>query len=181
MALRPSIAQASADADLGLFAGAGYGRLAEGRREAPLSLTGDPLSVEAGVLIPGGSIFLFEVGARAVSNLEREGYLGRHVGRELCVFGGVRMELLDDPGALGLMPIIRGGLGLAFVRDRITFDRPFSAVAQDRIALGPHFAIGIERELWFGTAIGLFADSHALIAPLVVGIGASVLVTAQTF
>jgi hypothetical protein len=181
MALSPSIAQASADASRGIFLGLGYGRMAEGRRQAPLSLTGDPLTVEAGLVIPGGSIFVYELGARAVSNFEDEGYFGRHVGRELSIFGGVRVNLLDDPGWLKLMPIIRAGMGLAFVRDRITQIQPVRAIGEDRVALGPHFAVGIERELWFGTALALFVDSHALVAPLVASLGLSVMMTSQSF
>jgi hypothetical protein len=184
-AFATSIAQASPDAGTGVFLTVAGGRMYEGRRASPLSATGDEREVELGLLLPGGSVFMFELGLRGVMLPAGQGFVGRHIGQEIALFGGVRIQIFGpSPSIFGLVPLIRAGLSLEAVRDRITVvpakrSETTADVANDRIALGPHFALGIERELWFGTSLGLYVESRALVAPVVASIGGALVLTTQ--
>jgi hypothetical protein len=184
-AFASGIAQASPDAGLGVFVSAAQGRMFEGRRAAPLGPTGDVRAAEVGVLVPGGSTFLLEAGVRGEMSPAGQGFIGRHVGHQIALFGGVRISVFGPrPILLGLIPLVRAGLELAAIRDRITTALPLSTIpageiANDRVSIGPRFALGIERELWFGTSIGVYLDGHARVAPVLGSLGVAIAISAQ--
>jgi hypothetical protein len=133
------------------------------------------------MLFSGGSIFLFEAGLRGLMEPGGQGFVGRHIGQEIGPFGGVRIDLFDPEEApFGIMPLLRAGLGVFAVRDRISVRPQLADLHEDRLSLGPYFALGAEKELWFGTSVGIYATSDALVAPVLGSIGVALVLSTQT-
>lgn len=170
----PAIAQADEGGDAPSFVlAAGVGPMLEGRGGAPLSRTGALLSVEAGVVLPAGSMFAFELGVRGLSRAEAPvpAPLSR-VAHEVSALFGIRVNLRDTPGWLGLTPIVRGGLRVGATRDE---HHPLPGAhlglaplpaTEDRAVLGPHLGLLVERRLLPGARIGLGVTGYLAIAPV---------------
>ncbi len=139
----------------------------EGHGGGALRAFGAARTVEAGWLIPGGSLFLFELGVRgAVMGAAAE---TRH---ELGLFGGARLDLLLDPLVGRVMPFLRGGLGAALVR----LEPP-----ETQLGLGPYFAAGVAVELLEGVTLAFEADARARIAPFSLAVGGAATLLVQSW
>lgn len=169
--------QASPDAGHGMFVGASVGRILEVTGGEPgLRPTGESFGVEAGWLIPGGSTFSVELGVLGIVSIPagpseaRADRLSSLAGG----FGGLRVAPAGDP-ATQWGSVLRAGIDVGLARRAES-----SGGAGVRPWLGPRFALGFERELWFGTTVSIGAEGHAGIAPvsLVLGFGASLVTQA---
>ncbi len=138
----------------------GVSELYEGRQQAPLERTGTMFSVEAGVVFPGEANFQFELGVRGRSLLEQASLLRRSfVVRSVGVTGGARGRLSVLPIELGLVPIMTGGLEISTTRDRLMLGG-----YEERLGIGPHLALGVEKRFSMMT-LSFLLDARAEVVP----------------
>jgi hypothetical protein len=142
----------------------GAGALLEGRNSGPLRAEGLARAVEAGWLIPGGSLFLFELGVRGAVMGDPDA----RTRDELGVFGGARLDLMHRRGPW--MPYLRGGLGAAAVR-----------LEERRFGLGPYFGAGLTFEVSPGVALACEGTAHTRIAPFTLALGGALSILVHSF
>lgn len=124
-------------------------------------------ALEAGVALPGEASFQFELGVRGRTLIERATWLERNFAqRSIAVTGGARGRLSIFPIELGLVPVLGGGLSIGSTRDQI-----FRGTVRDRVSVGPHLALGVEKTLPWMT-VSLLFDGRAEIVPAGVEVGA---------
>lgn len=160
----PRVAQASPSLGHGGFVNLGAAAQLEGRDGGPLRVEGATRAVEAGWLIPGGTIFLFELGLRGAVMAERA-----EAAHELGLFGGARIDLLRRP-LFSLMPYFRGGLAVALIR-----------VDERRLGFGPYLGAGVALEIFDGVTLALEANAQTRIAPFSLALGGSLAILVQGF
>jgi hypothetical protein len=141
----------------------GAAALLEGTNGGALRSAGLARAVEAGWLIPGGSLFAFEVGVRGAVMEERA-----QAEHELGLFGGARLDLMHRRGSL--MPFLRGGLGAVLIR-----------IKEERFGLGPYFGAGLSWELWAGIALAFEGTAHTRISPFTLALGGAITILVQSF
>jgi hypothetical protein len=159
----PTSAQASPLRGHGGFVNLGAAAQLEGRQGGPLRSFGVARAVEAGWLIPGGSLFLYELGIRGA--VMAEDARQQH---ELGLFGGARLDLVHRTSSW--MPFLRGGLGVAAVH-----------LEELRFGVGPYLALGLSWELFDGVALALETTAHTRIAPFSLALGGALVVMVQAW
>lgn len=153
----PSTLQA-APHTLGAFVSGGAAVVLESadRNGGPLEARGVVKVIEAGALVPVGTLAVLEVGARGATRATGDPSAMHEVG----LLGGARVVLLDDPSWIA--PFLRGGLSLFVIRTDET-----------RAGVGSHLGAGIELRLVRGLTVAVAAVAHGSIAPFTVALGGS--------
>jgi hypothetical protein len=170
----PPIAQADVDGGPGAYVLAGIGTSLDGRTYGPLQRSGDARVIEAGALIPGGSVFVWTLGLRGASFGTPPDPRAAHRAFEVVLLAGARIDLLREPTIFEWMPQLRGGFHAGIVRDKLQRGR------DDRVALGPDFGLAISGPIGLAATWSAGAEAHASIAPLTLTLIVTLAITAQT-
>ena len=151
----------------------GFGRTLEGRGHAALATRGWAQVLEAGAVLPGGSVFVYELGVRATQRfgLPAEPALALSV----AGFAGVRIAPSLAPWGERLRPVLRGGAQAGGLDDRTPAGR------DRRPSLGPYLAVGLELALTRGVDVVVSVGGDGFVAPLVITWAGSVTLAVQTF
>jgi len=139
LTLAPSIASAQPSSVVGVVSAAAGVALSPGGEGDLLAADGPSTAVTAGVAFGGGVAHRWEIAVRGEHRSELS---------EVALAFGVHTRLYVEPDLPLVVPTIRAGLRAGWA-------------SGDRVIIGPHFLVGIERELIKGVVLAIELGGHA--------------------
>ncbi|MCA9552234.1 MAG: hypothetical protein KC933_19505 [Myxococcales bacterium] len=152
----------------------GLGQTLEARDRGPLRARGLARTMELGAVLPGGSVFVYELGLRGTGHTASDDD-ALALSTSLSAFAGVRIAPSLAPWGDRVRPILRGGAQVGWLRDRGPASR------EDQASVGPYFTAGVELGLGQHVDLVLSLGGEGYVAPFIITWGGSLMLSAQVF